>query len=250
MQVRAITRSVKCRRRFCQRCACFALREVSASQRGLLRLTCPTCDGKYEEGRGEIVDSLFKAVLGNGWEHVPTSTLTRQSLLGTKAHADQLGDLIYDLYSAGHREVSERHLARFLELVAAQMQHNIPASADPFHLLYYNGQSPLANTFMLAKLCRAQSKEALAKCRALSTPTSETLSPLRERPKVLKIGVYGYDLAQNSPTTDLLFSSIKCWCEDTDFEIFAFAVGPVDDEHPPAADIAKLSSANCSVSIK
>ena len=230
----------KCRRRFCQRCACFALREVSASQRGLLRLTCPTCDGKYEEGRGKIVDSLFKAVLGNGWEHVQASTLTRQSLLGTKAHADQLGDLIYDLYSAGHREVSERHLARFLELVAAQMQHDIPASADPFHLLYYNGQSPLANTYMLAKLCRAQSKEALAKCRALLTPTSETLSPLRERPKVLKIGVYGSDLLQNSPTADLLFSSIECMCKGAAFEIFAFAVGPVDKKHPPAADIAKL----------
>jgi hypothetical protein len=58
------------------------------------------------------------------------------------------------------------------------------------------GQSPVVNTFMLAKICTAQGKEtvALSKCSPMSAPTSGKLSAPGERLAVLRVGVYGYDV--------------------------------------------------------
>jgi hypothetical protein len=105
------------------------------------------------------------------------------------------------------------------------------------------GQSPVANTFMLAKIWTAQGKEAVAlstKCSPMSAPTSGKLSAPGERPAVLRVGVYGYDVVRNSPTADLLFSPLEYFCKDAAFEFFLFADGQVNVDHPPAADIGKL----------
>jgi predicted O-linked N-acetylglucosamine transferase (SPINDLY family) len=45
---------------------------------------------------------------------------------------------------------------------------------------------------------------------------------------------------QNSPTADLLFTPLNHFCKDSSFEFMLFAEGPVDSNHPPAADIAQL----------
>jgi hypothetical protein len=69
----------------------------------------------------------------------------------TKPSADQLGDLLYDLYSAGYGRDFERYLSCFLEIVVSQLHHNITPSADPFHLLFYMGQSPVATRLCLRR---------------------------------------------------------------------------------------------------
>lgn len=234
----------KCLGRFCQGCACMARFEVPRGTSNL-NLLCPTCVGQtqYENARERIVVSLLIKVVGN-----PASRkLTREQLRNSKDWADQLGDLLYDLYYSGYRTVFEKHLSSFLDIVEAQLQHMIVPSVDPFHLLYYMGKSLKANTYLLARVCRAQAEDALAKGRSLLstvTATPETSSPPGERPAVLRVGIYGYDIVQNSPLADLQWSALQHFRKDPRYEIILFAEGPVDVSHPPAKDIAQLFQAN------
>ena len=225
-----------CQGYFCHGCACISKSEVAAVSPPVL-LPCSTCVGQdeYEESREKAVCFLFRKA-GSSASCNPVQ------LRKSKGWADQLGDLLYDLYYAGYRTVVEKHLPSFLDIVKAQLNHKIPPSVDPFHLLYYMGKCPIANTYLLAQVCRAQAEDALSKSRLLlpTAATSAIPSPPGERPAILRVGVYGFDLVQNSPLADLMWSPLQHFSQDQRYEIVLFADGPVDKTHPPAKDIAQL----------
>ena len=66
---------------------------------------------------------------------------------------------------------------------------------------------------------------------------------LDPRPSRLNVVIFGFDVVQNSPTADLVYSVFKYWLSSEQgrrYEFFLFAYGPVDETHPPAADIKAL----------
>jgi hypothetical protein len=114
---------------------------------------CPTCAGseKYEEGREAVCSMLFTKILGRNCRVIQWQRPPHSKLKSSKASADELGDLLYDLYFNGFRDVFTKFLPTFLELVAAQLGASVCPSVDPFHLLYYMGQDSKANTYLLAQ---------------------------------------------------------------------------------------------------
>jgi hypothetical protein len=123
---------------------------------------CQTCAGseKYEEGREAVCSMLFTKILGRNCRVIQCQRLPRNKLKSSKASADELGDLLYNLYFNCFRDVSTictstasetKFLPTFLELVVAQLGASICPSIDPFHLLYYMGQDSKANTYLLAR---------------------------------------------------------------------------------------------------
>ena len=172
--------------------------------------------------------------------------ITSSQLRSSKPSADELGDLLYDLFFIGHRDVWAKFLPPFLELVVAQLRCSICPSVDPFHLLYYMGQDSKANTFLLLRVCRAQAEEALRKSKFLvpkAGPGSSESLPVG-RPDVLRVGIYGYDLVLNSPTADLMVTVLDYFTSTAPdarrFDFFLFADGPADLSHPSAAHIVRL----------
>ena len=152
--------------------------------------------------------------------------------MSSKALADQLGDLLYDLYFNGFRDVFAQFLPTFLELVGAQLGGSICPSVDPFHLLYYMGQDSKANTYLLARVCRAQAEEYLSKSKglllALEVGLASRESLPEGRPRVLRVGIYGSDVVMNSPTADLACPVFEYFVQGPDsmrFEFFLFADG-------------------------
>ena len=253
-----------CKCKFCQRCAALALseRQRPAPKRlpdgsavvgdGLtVTQKCPTCAGseKHEQGREAVCVLLMEKALGHrvrDFGGVNWAGKTSSQLRSSKASADELGDLLYDLFFIGHRDVWARFLPPFLELVVAQLRCSICPSVDPFHLLYYMGQDSKANTFLLLRVCRAQAEEALRKSKFLvpkAGPGSSESLPVG-RPDVLRVGIYGYDLVLNSPTADLMVTVLDYFTSTAPdarrFDFFLFADGPADLSHPSAAHIVRL----------
>jgi hypothetical protein len=255
-----------CHCRFCQRCATLALSErqhpaapkrfsdgssvVGEDAGWTVTQKCPTCDGseKHEEGRKAVCFRIMDKVLGRkvrNFRDVNWAELKRSQLKVSKDPADELGDLLYDLFFNGCRDAFATFLPPFLELVAAQLRESICPSVDPFHLLYYMSQDINANTYLLARVCRAQAKEALSKSKTLVPQavlgSSEALP--EGRPQVLRVAIYASDGVLNSPTADLAVSVLEHFCNGPDagrFEFFLFADGPPDLSHPSAEHIVRL----------
>ena len=120
-----------CRCRFCQRCAAVAMIELQNSARkrvsdgssvigqaaGSVALLCPTCAGseKYEEGREAVCSMLLTKILrGGNYERMQWAKLTYAQLKSSKDWADALGDLLYDLFFHGFRDVFAKYLPHFL----------------------------------------------------------------------------------------------------------------------------------------
>ena len=264
------SRCPDCRCRFCRGCAAVALIEVRDSVRkrrsvescvvgeaaGVVTQQCPTCAGfeEYEKGREAVCSRLLTKILGRNYREgqpMQWAHLTRPQLKSSKAFADELGDLLYDLYFNGFRDAFAKFLPPFLELVAIQLGVSICPSVDPFHLLYYMGQDPSANTYLLARVCRAQAEESLRKSKGLlpkaivpeaGLASSESLP--EGRPPVLRVGIFGADVAMNSPTADLLCGVLEYFVQESKdsgrFDFFLFADGPSDDSHPSAKHIVQL----------
>ena len=250
----------ECHCRFCPRCAAVAQSErlrravkrssdeapVHGGASGVITLLCPICVGSevYEAGRGAVCKGLFHKILGGrSVQQTNWAELTRDQLQKTtsKLPADELGDLLYDLFFNGHRDVFAEYLPPFLELVVAQLRCSVVPSVDPFHLLYYTGGHPMASTYLLAKVCRAQAEDALRKSEKLVLQEARVLAS--ERPAVLRVGIFGSDVVMNSPTADLVHPVLEYWrtCKAAErYEFFLFADGPVDDTHPTASAIANL----------
>jgi hypothetical protein len=246
-----------CRCRFCQSCAAVAeielrkpAKSVVGKGSGLVVLKCPTCVGseKYEEGREAVCSLLLTRILGH--RRTQPAKLTPLQLKSSKTAADELGDLLYDLFYTGYRGVFAKFLSSFLELVVAQLGCSIGPSVDPFHLLYYMGQDSMATSYLLARVCHAQAEESLRHSKDLlpngvdlkaSPASSESLPEVR--PGVLRIGLFASDLVMNSPTADLACPVLDYFCRGPDSErflFFLFADGPCDRSHPSAQHIARL----------
>jgi hypothetical protein len=221
---------------------------------GLVAQKCPTCtgSGKYEEGREAVCSMLLTKILGCNYRVTQWSKFTRNKLKSSKALADEMGDLLYDLYFNGYRDVFAKFLPTFLELVVVQLGVSICPSVDHFHLLYYMGQDSNANTYLLARVCRAQAEEYLTKSKGLlpkevaleaGLASSESLPLPERRPRVLRVGLFGSDVVMNSPTADLACPVLEYFVQGPDsgrFEFFLFADGPSDVSHPSAKHIVQL----------
>ena len=248
----------ECHCRFCQRCAAVALTEwrqrtakrssdgasVVGEATGLVPLLCPTCAGseKYEEGREEVCSRLLTKILGRNYREIKWAELTRVQLDASKESADELGDLLYDLFFNGARDAFAKFFPPFLELVVAQLRVSVCPSVDPFHLLYFMGQDPSANTYLLARVCKAQAEDAQSKSKKLVVLASSESLP-EDRPPVLRVGIFGSDIVKNSPTADLVCPVLEYFRRGPDagrFEFFLFADGPLDRSHPSANHIATL----------
>jgi serine/threonine protein kinase len=242
-----------CRCRFCQKCAALALSEsAKRSSEGefAVSLRCPICAGstQYQAQRVAVCNRLLKKVLGSAFQ--TSAQITQAQLDKGKASADELGDLLYDCFFNGFRDAFDECFPPFLEVVSAQLRLKQAPSADPFHLLYYMGQNATCTTVLLAHVCRAQAEDALKGSESgplwKRHPCPATEPLLHERPSTLRVTIYGSDVVQNSPTADLVLSVFEHWHSclgesgDRLFEFFLLADGPVDDTHPPAAEIKRL----------
>ena len=247
----------KCQCRFCQRCAALANSERRTAKRssggalvaGPISHLCPTCAGleAYDEGRAAVCTRLLDGIFGcSRTSNLISADIKQHQLVTGKESADELGDLLYDSFFNGYRDAFAKHFPAFMKLVEAQLRLNQPPSVDPFHLLYYMGEGSNCNTYLLARVCRAQAQDALRKGQRLVSATKAVNKPLPdERPSILKVAIFGNDILQNSPTADLAYSVFKYWhsCQEgRRFEFYLFADGPVDRTHPPAADIETLFS--------
>ncbi len=171
--------------------------------------------------------------------------LKDSQLKPSKESADEFGDLLYDLFFNGCRDAFAKFLPPFLELVVAQLRVSIYPSVDPFHLLYYMGQDIKANTYLLARVCRAQAEEALSKSKTLVPQavlaSSESL-PEGHQP-VLRVEIFGSDVVVNNPTSDLACPVLEYCCNGPDagrFEFYLFTDGTPDLSHPSAKHISQL----------
>jgi hypothetical protein len=259
-----------CQRRFCHQCAALACSESPCrlgnqgkrSSKGefAISLLCPTCDGfaRYEAGRVAVCKRLIE-VLGSDFQATKSDQITQAQFETGKGSADELCDLLYDCFYHGFRATFQECFPPFLEVVLAQLRLKQAPSVEPFHLLYYMGQTPECKTALLAGVCQATADHALSKGQALypqsllvedalSKSQPDTVTEPRtvshERPPILKVVLYGSDVLQNSPTADLVLSVLEYWISSEGqsgrFAFFLFADGPIDKTHPLATTIASL----------
>ena len=236
----------ECHCKVCQRCAALACSEGGKSSTGcILEQRCLTCAGmeEYQRDRTKVCIRLLTHVLGPYFEQAQSASITVNRLTKGKQSANELGDLMYDCFYNGYHDVFDKFFQPFMQLVMAQLAQKQLPSVDPFHLLYYMGQHSQCSSYLLARVCRAQAEEALENSKQLMSGQATEPLPV-ERPSILRVGIYGSDLLQCSPTADLLYSVMTHWHDsqvrDGRHEFFLFADGPVDRTHAPAEDIAGL----------
>ncbi len=95
----------------------------------------------YEKGRAEVCTRLLTEVLDHDFQQ--TTWQSQETSLGPSLRRVKNWSMNWP------------------------MRLSFVPSVDPFHLLYYMGQNPMANTYLLARVCRALAVDALKRCREL-----------------------------------------------------------------------------------
>ena len=156
-------------------------------ERKVALISCIYCVGRpaYLENRTEALRNLARKVglrglrLGDPLAIPSNFQIKRENIKAKSDVAHALGDMVYDLYYGGFREVFAKGLDFLLRIVSTQISLPVLSPAiSPFNFLYFMEQHPLANEKMLEKLCRAHAICATKTAEDLVRRIGDQLPPL------------------------------------------------------------------------
>jgi serine/threonine protein kinase len=153
--------------------------------------------------------------------------------------------MMSNLFWMGLRDLFEQFLPILMRMVLMQVQNPaLQLSVSPFDMGFYvrenkHGNTTLADTVMLGKVCRSCAESAIRKGAALKEahPQQQRGPSCQGLPAVVVF--YAPDLFQQSPALNLVVDAILRFSVSDDFIVYGCGYGNVDEKYPPAKDLSE-----------
>ena len=234
-------------------------------ERKVALISCIYCVGRptYLENRTEALRNLARKVglrglrLGDPLAIPSSFEIKRENIKAKSDVAHALGDMVYDLYYGGFREVFTKGLDFLLRIVSTQISLPVLSPAiSPFNFLYFMEQHPLANEKMLEKLCRAHAICATKTAEDLVRRIGDQLPPLiplhdgssaRKR-----VAFYAENMFKEGPLSDLAVDTLIFISRH--YDVVVVGVGSdynsSDSLHPPVKKLWEHFPENARICFK
>ena len=250
-----------CRRPYCDRCAGLAHVDSNKKEKceviGQLRfakIDCIFCVGpdRYSKDRRQQLTTLVREVFSKPdlSDLQSGRGIMRSDLQSHAQEANAFGNMMAALFWMGLRDLFEEFLPILMQMVLVQTGITLLSlSVSPLDMGYYlrkskPGQTTLAGTVMLEKVCRSHAESAMRKGRAMLAESPTQLRQARSPGQPAVVVFYAPDLFTQSPTCNLVWDAIVRVSDSDNFIVYGCGFGPVDQNYPPAKGLADFLDTN------